>query len=132
MCESTMSCGGSLEDSSTSSTSSANNSINLSPVDDLNNPSSNTLLDFDVFENSIDCMVDIKQEESSINGDMKDDIGLEDNNSILMDDSIMSKDDEPILNIKEESIGALLDQSEDPCLNEGRNGTHFHQVQNLA
>ena len=132
MCESTMSCGGSLEDSSTSSTSSANNSINLSPVDDLNNPSSNTLLDFDVFENSIDCMVDIKQEESSINGDMKDDIGLEDNNSILMDDSIMSKDDEPILNIKEESIGALLDQSEDPCLNEGQNGTHFHQVQNLA
>jgi hypothetical protein len=48
-----------------------------------------------------------------------------------LDDAIIIKE-EPVLNIKEESIGALLDQSEDPCLNEGQNGNHFHQVQNLA
>ena len=127
-CESTMSSG-----SEDSSTYSANNSITLSPVNEVNNLSSNALLDFDVFENSIDCMADISQQDSSINGDIisvKEEIGLDDK-SILLDDAIMIKE-EPVLNIKEESIGALLDQSEDPCLNEGQNGNHFHQVQNLA
>ena len=128
-CESTMS--GSSEDSTTSS---ANNSIILSPVDDLNNLSSNTLLDFDVFENSIDVMADMSQQESSIDGDIisiKGEIGLEGKtHQHMVDDSIMIKE-EPIVVIKE-STGALLDQSEDPCLNEGQNGNHFHQVQSLA
>jgi hypothetical protein len=116
-----------------SSTYSANNSITLSPVDEVNNLSSNALLDFDVFENSIDCMADISHQDSSINGDIisvKEEMGLDDK-ALFLDDAIIIKE-EPVLNIKEESIGALLDQSEDPCLNEGQNGNHFHQVQNLA
>ena len=67
--------------------------------------SSNALLDFDVFENSIDCMADISQQDSSINGDIisvKEEIGLDDQ-SLLLDDAIMIKE-EPVLNIKEESI----------------------------
>ena len=134
-CESTMS--GSSEESTSSS---ANNSINVSPVDDLNNLSSNTaLLDFDVFENSIDCCMDgMNEQESSMNGgdiiSIKSELILEDNKTHqnIMDDSIMIKE-EPIVTIKEEpSSGALLDQSEDPCLNEGQNGNHLHQVQNMA
>ena len=126
-CESTMS--GASEDSSTSS---ANNSIILSPVDDLNNLSSNTLLDFDVFENSIDCIGDMSQRNSPIDGDLisiKEEMDIDDK-AILLNDSNILKE-EPI-DIKEELPGALLDQSEDPCLNEGQNGNHFHQVQNLA
>ena len=121
---------GSSEDSSTSS---ANNSIILSPVDDLNNLSSNTLLDFDVFENSIDCMGDISHSNSPIDhGDMisiKEEMDIDDK-SLLLESSNALKD-EPI-DIKEELPGALLDQSEDPCLNEGQSGTHFHQVHHLA
>ena len=121
---------GSSEDSRTSS---ANNSIILSPVDDLNNLSSNTLLDFDVFESSIDCMGDISHSNSPIDhGEMisiKEEMDIEDK-TLLMEDSNILKE-EPI-DIKEELPGALLDQSEDPCLNEGQNGNHFHQVQNLA
>ena len=136
-CESTMS--GGSEDSSPSS---VNNSIILSSIDGLNNLSSNTLIDFDVMnsmkiefdEDSIDCMADINQPDSSLNGDImsvKEEIILEDNN-LLEEDSIMDKI-EPILNIKEDSTGALLDQSEDPCLNEGQNGNSFHHhVQNLT
>ena len=126
-CESTMSLA-----SEDSSTSSANNSIILSPVDDLNNLSSNTLLDFDVFENSIDCLGDMSQRNSPIDGDIisiKEEMDIDDT-AILLDDPTILKE-EPI-DIKEELPGALLDQSEDPCLNEGQNGNHFHQVQNLA